>query len=527
MSSPTPDPSSASSFARFRDTALARGLVQPEAVSAAEAEVRRQQGSDAADPAAWDRALADRLVAGGLLTKFQAREMLAGRRRFRLGQYTVLDEIGRGGMGQVFRAEHAMMGREVALKVLPRAKATPEYEAAFHREIRVLASLDHENLVRALDAGHDDKVYYLVTELVPGIDLRRQVLKYGPLDEPAAAAVITQAAQGLAYAHDQGLVHRDVKPGNILVTQDGRVKVLDLGLAGSMFDAESTTTGRVVGTMDYMAPEQIRSPDLMSPAADIYGLGCTLYFALAGQVPFPGGTRKEKAHRQLTERPTPLAQLVPHIDAGLRRVVEDMMQKSPAERIGSAAEVIQRLRPWTPRTQVPMPRVPVAAGGRPAAEPGRPLPPPILAPLPPPGRADSSAAGSSASQSGLDGPLPIEEVWPLASDSDGLQSARTPRPPAVPASGSRHGHDGGPTGSSAAWLVAGGQGVGAVLARAAGIAAVVALVFGVVLRLIQAVDAERFKAVLGGMSPLALGCLAFAMLLAAQVAAIVSGGPRR
>jgi serine/threonine protein kinase len=525
MSSPTPDPSSASSFARFRDTALASGLVQPEALAAAEAEVRRQQGTDAADPAAWDRALADRLVSGGLLTKFQAREMLAGRRRFRLGQYTVLDEIGRGGMGQVFRAEHAMMGREVALKVLPRAKATPEYEAAFHREIRVLASLDHENLVRALDAGHDAKVYYLVTELVPGIDLRRQVLKYGPLDEPAAAAVITQAAQGLAYAHDQGLVHRDVKPGNILVTQDGRVKVLDLGLAGSMFDAESTTTGRVVGTMDYMAPEQIRSPDLMSPAADIYGLGCTLYFALAGQVPFPGGTRKEKAHRQLHERPTPLAELVPHIDAGLRRVVEDMMHKSPAERIGSAAEVIQRLRPWTPRTQVPMPRVPVAAGGRPAAEPGRPLPPPIPAP-PPHGRADSSAAGSSASQSGLGGPLPTEEMWPLASDSDGLQAARTPRSPAVPASGNRPGHGVGRAGSSA-WLVAGGPGVAPALARAAGIAAVVAVVFGVVLRLIQAVDSERFKAVLGGMSPLALGCLAFAMLLAAQVAAIVSAGPRR
>lgn len=431
MSASVPDPLTAPSPARFRETALASGLVQPEQVEAAECEVRLILDAAACEPAAWDQAVADKLVVQGVLTKFQAREMLAGRRRFRLGQYTVLDEIGRGGMGQVFLAEHAMMGRHVALKVLPRAKSTPEYEAAFHREIRMLARLDHENLVRALDAGHDAKVYYLVTELVPGLDLRRQVLKYGPLDELAAASVITQAAQGLAYAHEQGLVHRDVKPGNVLVTQDGRVKVLDLGLAGSMLDAEntSTTMGRVVGTLDYMSPEQILSPDTVGPAADVYGLGCTLYFALTGQVPFPGGTRKEKAQRQLADFPIPLAQLAPHVDAGLQRVVEGMMKKSPDERIGTAEEVIHRLRQWTPRSAVPMSRSPVAADRR-QADAARPLPPPL------PAVRDSSVGGQSTSQSASGAAVRDEESWPMIVNAQMPDFGRPARGAArAPASG--------------------------------------------------------------------------------------------
>lgn len=260
---PNPDaagtPANGSAPARFRETALASGLVGPAELDAAEIELQETLDRRTAAAADWDKGIADRLVRQKALTRFQAREILAGRRLFRLGQYTVLDEIGRGGMGQVFLAEHCLMGREVAVKVLPRARSTPEYEAAFRREIRMLASLDHENLVRALDAGYDAKVYYLVTEFVPGFDLRKQVRRYGPLDALAAGAVMTQAARGLAYAHDHGVVHRDVKPGNLLVTQDGRVKVLDLGLAGSAFDPETQQAGRVIGTMDYMAPEQIRA----------------------------------------------------------------------------------------------------------------------------------------------------------------------------------------------------------------------------------------------------------------------------
>lgn len=348
---------------------MASGLVPAERIDAVEIELQGTLDRRTTPVAAWDKGIADRLVKQGILTRFQAREMLAGRRRFRLGQYTVLDEIGRGGMGQVFLAEHSLMGREVAVKVLPRSRATPEYEAAFRREIRTLASLDHENLVRALDAGYDAKVYYLVTEFVPGFDLRRQVRRYGPLDMLAAGTVIAQAARGLAYAHDHGVVHRDVKPGNLLVTQDGRVKVLDLGLAGSAFDPETQQAGRVVGTMDYMAPEQIRAPESAGPAADVYALGCTLYFALAGQPPFPGGSRKEKAQRHLGEQPVPLPQLVPRVDPGLVRLVEAMMQKDPVDRIATAHEVIERLRPWTPATPVSMSRIPVAGGRTAGHEP--------------------------------------------------------------------------------------------------------------------------------------------------------------
>jgi serine/threonine protein kinase len=221
----------------------------------------------------------------------------------------------------------------------------------------MLSRLDHDNLVRALDAGHDGKVYYMVTELVPGLDLRQQVLKYGKLDEIRAASVISQAALGLGYAHTQGLVHRDVKPANLLVTPEGVVKVLDLGLAGSVIEGEAMRIGRVVGTMDFMAPEQIRSADTVGPLADIYAIGCTLYFAITGEVPFPGGTRQEKARRQLGEQPRAIQQLEPRVSADFCRVVEAMMQKDPGARPPSAEAVIELLKPWTPPSPLPMPRV--------------------------------------------------------------------------------------------------------------------------------------------------------------------------
>lgn len=345
----------------FRETALGSGLVTPADLEAAEDALHARSGSGPPAGESHERALADLLVARGLLTPFQAEQMLVGRRKLTLGQYKILDAIGQGGMGRVFRAEHVMMGREVAIKVLPRDKSTPETEAAFRREIRMLGRLDHDNLVRALDAGHDGKVYYLVTELIDGLDLRKQVRRFGVLDEAAAASVATQAARGLAYAHDKGLVHRDVKPGNLLVTPEGRVKVLDLGLAGSVMEDESTRLGRVVGTMDYMAPEQIRAPDAAGPAADIYGLGCTLYFALVGDVPFPGGTREEKARRHLTETPPPIRRFAPQASAAFCFIVEAMMRKNPADRPPSAAAVIARLARWAPPEPIAMSRRPVVA----------------------------------------------------------------------------------------------------------------------------------------------------------------------
>ena len=399
MSSPSSkseQPSAPRPSRPFRETALASGLVTSSSLDAAENELRtRDPGvpgvSGSSEDAAHDKAIAGLLVEQGLLTPFQAEQMLAGRRKLTLGQYRILDAIGQGGMGRVFRAEHAMMGREVAIKVLPREKSTPETEAAFRREIRMLGRLDHENLVRALDAGHDGKVYYLVTELIDGLDLRKQVRRYGVLDETTAAAVIAQAARGLSYAHDKGLVHRDVKPGNLLVAPDGRVKVLDLGLAGSVMEGESARLGKLVGTMDYMAPEQIREPDKAGPAADIYGLGCTLFYALVGDVPFPGGTREEKARRHLHEPPPPLRRFAPQATIAFSRIVEAMLRKDPAER-PAAAVVIERLKPWVPEIPLAMPRQPVTRrrNGRVEARPET-----VLAGRPP---ADDTSRFSSASQ---------------------------------------------------------------------------------------------------------------------------------
>ena len=341
---------------RFWEVALANSLFSLQQLEAAETVIRAKAGLNESRPDAWDAALADSLVEQGALTRYQARELLAGRTVFRLGAYVFLDELGKGGMGQVFKAEHELMGRLVAVKVLPRSKWTPESEAAFRREMRILGRLDHPNLVRAFDAGYEKQVNYLVTELVPGLNLRQLVRQAGPLDEQETASVFTQVATGLAYAHEQGLVHRDVKPGNILVMDDGRAKVLDMGLAGSTLEAEAVRLGRVVGTMDYIAPEQIRQPDDVGPSADIYGLGCSMYFALTGRVPFPDGSRREKMQRHLSEAPVPLRSLGPRAGEAFCLLIEHMMEKDPADRIDSAHEVVRRLRRWAPAKPIPLPR---------------------------------------------------------------------------------------------------------------------------------------------------------------------------
>jgi serine/threonine protein kinase len=356
---------------RFRDTAIASGLLAAPDLDHAEEIARERLGAAATSDAVIDAATGDVLVEQEKLTRFQVEQLLLGRSKLTLGQYVIVDQLGQGGMGQVFKAKHRMMGRFVAVKVLPRAKSTPETEAAFRREIEVLGQLDHENLVRALDAGYDGKVHFLVTEIVPGLDLRRQITRHGVLDEVMAASVIAQAARGLAYAHAAGVVHRDVKPGNILVREDGRVKVSDLGLAGSLLEqGDDFNAKRVIGTIDYTAPEQIRHPDRVNPSADIYSLGCTLYFAVAGRVPFPGGTRQEKAKRHLSDEPTPVRAVAPQITAQFEQVIAEMMEKDPRRRAPSADAVVELLRPWTPAEPVAMLR---PAGRKTARAAGRPV----------------------------------------------------------------------------------------------------------------------------------------------------------
>lgn len=327
----------------FREAVLRSGLITSEQVTRVEGELRLE--GEAAPTR--DEQLAAGLVQRGLLTPYQAAQLKEGRTKLNLGPYQITDYIDKGGMGQVYKAVHKVMGRVCAVKVLPLHKSTPESIANFMREIRTQAQLDHPHLVRAFDAGQDGRVHYLVTEYVPGTDLRRLVRSQGPLTMRQAASVIMQAALGLEHAHTRGLIHRDIKPGNILVTPTGVAKLSDLGLAGFIHEAdEDPRMGRIVGTPDYVAPEIIDNPNQVERISDIYSLGCTLYYAVTGKVPFPGGTTAEKLRRHRIETPWHPRRFNPEISEEFVEIIADMMEKDPRARLSVAAEVAARLEPW-------------------------------------------------------------------------------------------------------------------------------------------------------------------------------------
>lgn len=292
--------------------------------------------------------IAASLVKSGVLTQYQAQQLLNGRTKLTLGPYLITDWIGQGGMGRVFKAVHNVMGRECAVKVLPLEKSTHESRDSFRREIRLQAGLDNPYVVRAFDAGRDGNVHYLVTEYVPGTDLRRLVRTRGRLSMGEAALIISQAAIGLQYAHDLGLVHRDIKPGNILVTPEGHAKLSDIGLAAWSTGLEDDPrSGKIVGTADYLAPEQVRDPMSVGPLSDIYSLGCTLYYTVTGKVPFPGGDSRSKCRRHCEETPWHPRNLAADLSEDFVDTIADMMEKDPARRIQSAAEVAERMEPWS------------------------------------------------------------------------------------------------------------------------------------------------------------------------------------
>lgn len=346
-----------SSRSLFRSSVLVSGLVTDQQLEEATALVREAGDSRSKSlTAIRDEHVAAKMVELDWITQYQADQLLNGRTRFNLGTYIITDFIGRGGMGDVFKAEHNLMGREVAVKVLTRQRSTPEAEANFQREIRLQAKLDHPNLVRAYDAGHDGNVYYLVVEYVPGTDLRRLVRTQGKLDMEQAATVIMQAAQGLHHAHSCGLIHRDVKPGNLLVTPEGHTKVSDLGLAGFMDEGkEDPRAGKIVGTADYISPEVFQSPDSVTPLSDIYSLGCALYYAVTGKVPYPGGSTREKLERHCHDTPYHPQRFNESVSEEFVEVIADMMEKEPEKRIQSADEVATRLGVWA-RGEGPLPQ---------------------------------------------------------------------------------------------------------------------------------------------------------------------------
>ncbi len=306
-----------------------------------------------------DRLLRAILIEQGALTEYQAEQLGQGRVKLTLGPYIITEFIGQGGMGHVFKAIHKVMGRECAVKTLPFGRVTPQTLDGFAREIRLQAKLDCTYLVRAYDAGQDGTTHYLVTEYVPGMDLRRLIKAKGPLPQEQAASIIMQAAYGLEYAHQQGMVHRDVKPGNILVTPDGMAKVSDVGLAAFTANlVDDPRAGKIVGTADYLSPEQIRTPLLVGPVSDVYSLGCTLYYTVCGKVPFPGGDTQHKVRRHLEETPFHPRRFAENISEEFVDIIAEMMDKDPSKRIQSCAEVAARLEPWAlDSTEITQPRM--------------------------------------------------------------------------------------------------------------------------------------------------------------------------
>ena len=411
--------------------ALASGLVQPSQLEYAYRvakhrlsqvnSARNQASQPSSEPS--DALLAEILIEQDVLTLYQETQLSAGRTKLNLGPYLITDFVGQGGMGQVFKAVHKVMGRVCAVKVLPVHRKTPEALTSFIREIRLQAALDCPYLVRAFDAGQDGNVHYLVTEFVAGMDLRKLVRKNGPLPVSQAASIIMQAALGLAYAHQQGLIHRDVKPGNILVTPDGQAKVSDVGLAGFAQNLlDDPRAGKIVGTADYLSPEQIRSPLDVRPVSDIYSLGCTLYYTVCAKVPFPGGDTQSKLKRHLEETPWHPRKFAPDLPEDFVDIIADMMEKDPQKRIPDAAEVATRLEPWAGSPDA----VPV---GRLGKSPWLPPPPPSDAESPPaiePQEDWQSRQESSISRARYHGAT-MEGSWPQHETDTGHSTPPLPQ----------------------------------------------------------------------------------------------------
>jgi serine/threonine protein kinase len=266
-------------------------------------------------------------------------------------RYRVLRRLGSGGMGTVYQAEHCVMQRLVALKVIrPRYTADPAAVERFQREVHAAARLIHPNIVIAYDAEQASANHFLVMEYIEGNSLAELLKERGPLPVAEACDYVRQAALGLQHAHERGLVHRDVKPDNLMRTAEGTVKVLDFGLAAltaERTEGDALTGARVVmGTPDYVAPEQANDAHTVDGRADVYSLGCTLYELLSGQVPYPGGGLLDKLRRHALEQPEPLTRLRPEVPAELAAVVERMMAKDPAVRSLTPARVAAALEPF-------------------------------------------------------------------------------------------------------------------------------------------------------------------------------------
>jgi serine/threonine protein kinase len=349
----------------FLDLVRKSGLVSPDELET----FSQQVNADEITP----KKTASMLVGAGLVTYFQAEQFLLGKwRGFTIGKYKVLERLGFGGTGTVYLCEHLQVHRKVAVKVLPITKSdNPAALGRFYREARAAGILEHPNLVKCHDVDQDNGLHFLVMDYVDGSSLQHIIGKFGPMAVERAAGYMRQAALGLQAAHQAGLVHRDIKPANILVDRRGVVRVLDLGLARFFEDDQDLLTLKydeknVLGTADYVAPEQALNSHAVDIRADIYSLGATFYFLLAGKPPFPEGKAAQKLVYHQVRQPQSIRDLRKEVPEGLAAIVHKMLAKKPGERFQTPAELVAALDAFVvealpPPAEEEMPRLCPAA----------------------------------------------------------------------------------------------------------------------------------------------------------------------
>ena len=313
------------------------------------------------EPPGTPKLLAQEMIRDGMLTALQAGLLLKGKwRNFIIsGKYKLLEHLGTGGMGSVYLCEHVLMRRKVALKVLPSDRINdPVVLERFYREARAVAALDHRNIVRAHDIDRDGELHFLVLEFVDGSSLQHLIERFGPMSVSRAVSIVRQAADGLQHAYQAGLIHRDIKPGNLLVDRTGVVKILDLGLARFFEDDNAGLTRKhnmqhVLGTADYLAPEQALDSSTVDIRGDLYSLGVTFYFALTAKSPYKDGSVSQKLMWHQLSQPTPISEYRPDVPKKLAAIIEILLAKDPTQRLQTPAELVEALAPWDEGLQVP------------------------------------------------------------------------------------------------------------------------------------------------------------------------------
>jgi serine/threonine protein kinase len=406
----------------FLKTVLRSGLLSSPQLQVALQPVPPERLADA-------KFLANHLVKTGKLSRFQANKLLQGViKGLVLGPFHMLAPIGKGGMGAVYLARDSRSQQLVAVKALPpkRAKAEERLLARFRREMEICQRVTHPNVARTFEVGVDDDVHYIAMEYIPGKNLYKLVSEEGPLPVARAARLFQEVCLGLEHAHAQGLIHRDIKPSNIVITPDDRAKVLDLGLAMMHGEVQADRTvvggqGYIVGTLDYLAPEQADDAFTVDLRSDIYGLGCTLYFALTKQAPFPGGNALQKLLRHRCDTPVSVCRLNSEVPPEMSAVVDKMMAKRKEERFATAAQVCAALTPWSPKGPQALPNA-TPPSAKPAA---------VLLPAAP---AAISAPGPAAANFADSGPTSTASFVVKKHAAGTLRMPPLPRPAPPPAS---------------------------------------------------------------------------------------------